>query len=193
MKVLVACEFSGVVRDAFARRGHDAWSCDLEPSEAGGSHLQFDVRDAILDWDWDLMIAHPPCPYLSRSGVRWLYEQPGRWELMREAAQFFKALWEANIPKIAIENPIPHRYGIEPLAGRYSQIIQPWQFGHGEVKATCLWLKGLPLLEPTNVVDGRVPRVHYEGPGKDRWKNRSRTYYGIAEAMAEQWGGPVTT
>ena len=184
MKVLIACEFSGIVRDAFAKLGHDVLSCDLLPTEKPGNHYQGDVTE-ILNEKWDLMIAHPPCTYLCNSGVRWLYSQKGRWLKMEDARKFFMLLYTANIPKICVENPIPHRHANLPP---YTQIIQPYMFGHGETKATCLWLKNLPLLTPTNEVKGRKARVHYEPPGIDRWKNRSRTYAGIATAMAEQWG-----
>ena len=184
MKVLIACEFSGIVRDAFAKLGHDVLSCDLLPTEKPGNHYQGDVRE-ILNEKWDLMIAHPPCTYLCNSGVRWLYSQKDRWLKMEDASKFFMLLYTANIPKICIENPIPHRHANLPP---YTQIIQPYMFGHGETKSTCLWLKNLPLLTPTNEVKGRKPRVHYESPGIDRWKNRSRTYTGIATAMVEQWG-----
>lgn len=185
MKVLIACEFSGIVREAFARLGHDAWSCDLLPTEIPGKHYQGDVMD-ILHEDWDLMIAHPPCTDLASSGARWFPEKrtDGRqWN----AIDFFMTLVLADIPKIAIENPI----GImSSFYRKPDQIIQPWQFGHGETKATCLWLKNLPPLQPTNIVDGREARVHRMPPGPDRWKERSRTYTGIAEAMATQWGIP---
>lgn len=184
MKVLVACEFSGVVRDAFINNGHDAISCDILPSERSGPHIIGDVI-SLLDETWDIMIAHPPCTYLCNSGVRWLHEIPGREELMEAASEFFYKFIKCDIDKVCIENPIPHKYGCLPA---YNQIIHPWMFGHGETKATCLWLKGLPLLEPANVVKGREPRVHYESPGPERQKNRSRTFTGIASAMAEQWG-----
>lgn len=190
MRVLVACEYSGTVRDAFIRRGHEAMSCDLLPTESEGPHYQGDVFD-IIDQNWDLMIAHPPCTYLCNSGVRWLYKgeelNTERWEQMREAINFFMRLKEANIPRIAIENPIMHRHA-KGTIGEQTQVIQPWQFGHGETKATCLWLKNLPPLTPTNIVDGREARIHKLPPSKDRWKIRSTTYIGIAEAMAEQWG-----
>jgi len=187
VRVLVACEFSGIVREAFRAKGHDAWSCDLLATEIEGQHIQDDVLKHLND-SWDLMIAHPDCTYLANCGVRWLYVQPDRPEKMLKAVQFFRRLWESSIPKIAMENPIPHPYGLTILnVGKYSQIIQPWQFGHGETKATCLWLKNLPLLKPTNVVEGRKGRVHHEPPSPDRWKNRSRTLEGIAQAMAEQW------
>ena len=182
MRVLVACEFSGIVREAFRKRGHDAWSCDLLPTEIPGNHIQ----DNVLYWlkfiSWDLMIAHPPCTYLAVSGARWF---KGKRREQREALDFIAELMNAAVPRIAIENPIGV---ISTKIRKPDQIIQPWQFGHGETKATCLWLKNLPLLEPTNVVEGRVARVHREPPSKDRWKNRSRTYQGIANAMAEQWG-----
>ena len=188
MKVLVACEFSGIVREAFRARGHYAFSCDLLPNEDNSLyHLQDDVMLWLHD-GWDLMIAHPPCTYLANSGVRWLYEKEGRWKEMRKAAKFFKALLEAPIEKICVENPIMHKYGIEVIGRKYDQIIQPWQFGHGETKATCLWLKNLSKLEPTKVVEEREQRVWKLPPSKDRWKLRSRTYKGIAKAMAEQWG-----
>lgn len=189
MKVLVACEFSGIVRDAFAARGHDAWSCDLLPSERAGKHAQCDVRKFLTAYvePWDLMIAHPPCTYLCNSGVRWLHTQSLRRQQMIEAAHFFKALLNAPINRICVENPIPHKYAVDIIGEKYSQIIQPWQFGHPETKATCLWLKGLPKLKPTNIVSGRNPRVHFASPGPDRWKERSRTLPGIADAMAQQW------
>ena len=187
MKVLVACEFSGIVRDAFAARGHDAWSCDLLPTERPGQHYQGDVFDIIED-GWELMIAHPPCTYLANSGVRWLHEKPGRWILMNDGANFFFELLHAPIKRICIENPIPHKYAVEVIGRKYTQTIQPWQFGHGETKRTCLWLRRLPPLVPTDIVDGREPRVHHMPPGPDQWKNRSRFYPGIAAAMAEQWG-----
>lgn len=185
MRVLVACEFSGVVRDAFAALGHDAWSCDLLPCERAGQHYRCDVRDIILSrtaGPWDLMIAHPPCTHLAVSGARWFKNKEAQQIV---AISFVVWLLSCGIPSICLENPI----GILSTRIRKpEQIIQPWQFGHGEVKATCLWLKGLPLLTPTNIVDGRVARVHREPPGPDRWKNRSRTFEGIANAMADQWG-----
>lgn len=199
MKVLVACEFSGTVRNAFTDRGHDAWSCDLLDTEQPGKHITGDVLN-VLDEDWDLMICHPPCTYLTNAGVRHLHDHVSsskwtrtsvsgseRWVAMHEGARFFNALWRSKIPQIAVENPIPHCYA-KDIIGQYSQIIQPWQFGHGETKATCLWLKNLPKLTPTNIVEGRNARIHLMPPGPDRWKNRSRTFQGIANAMAEQWG-----
>tara|TARA_R110000823_G_scaffold215326_1_gene344976 strand:+ start:107 stop:682 length:576 start_codon:yes stop_codon:yes gene_type:complete len=187
MRVLVACEYSGKVRDAFIAQGHDAISCDILPTDSLGPHYQGDVFD-IIDQDWDLMIAHPPCTYLTNSGVRWLHERPERWGQLKDGAEFFKALLEADIPKIAVENPIMHKYAVEIIGRRQDQIIQPWQFGHGETKATGFWLKGLPKLQPTEIVDGRQQRVHLLPPSKDRWKLRSTTYQGIADAMALQWG-----
>jgi site-specific DNA-cytosine methylase len=181
MRVLVACEFSGIVREAFRAKGHDAWSCDLLDTEIPGQHIQGDVLKR-LNGGWDLLIAFPPCTHLAVSGARWFKDKKID---QTYAYNFFMAFANALEPRVAIENPI----GI--MSTRYrkpDQIIQPWQFGHGETKATCLWLKGLPLLQPTNIVDGRTPRVHHESPGPDRWKNRSRTYQGIADAMAEQWG-----
>ena len=199
MKVLVACEFSGAVRDAFRALGHDAWSCDLLPSETEGLHIQDDVLNRLTWTHWDLLVAHPPCTFLANSGVRWLYggkgttPDPVRWEKMKAGAEFFKALLDAPIERVAVENPIMHRYAREIVGRGHDQTIQPWQFGHGETKATCLWLKGLPKLVPTKIVDGRQPRVHFASPGPDRWKERSRTMTGIAEAMAAQWGGRVET
>lgn len=186
MKVLVACEYSGTVRDAFIKRGHDAMSCDLLPTDKAGPHYQGDVFDIIND-GFDLMIAHPPCTYLCNSGVRWLHTDKSRMDKMREGAEFFKKLLECNIPKIAIENPIMHKYAKEIIGRNQDQIIQPWQYGHGETKATCLWLKGLPHLKPTNIVQGRTQRIHLLPPSKDRWKLRSTTFQGIADAMADQW------
>jgi hypothetical protein len=197
MRVFVSCEFSGAVRDAFRRLGHDAWSCDLDGIEPEGDwpnyHVYGDCR-RFMGKSWDLMIAHPPCTFLANSGVRWLYggkgtkRDPTRWRDMQKAADFFKELLDAPIDKIAVENPIMHKYGREIIGRPCNQIIQPWQFGHGETKATCLWLKGLPELKPTNIVSGRNPRVHFASPSPDRWKERSRTLPGIAYAMAEQWG-----
>lgn len=197
MRVLVACEFSGIVREAFRQRGHDAWSCDLLAAEDNSRyHRQSDVRELLADGRrWDLLIAHPPCTYLCNSGVRWLYQggkgttpDPARWDGLRKAATFFELFLRGNdIPRVAIENPIMHRHATELINARADQIVQPWQFGHGEIKATCLWLRNLPPLQPTQVVDGRRGRVHFESPGPDRWKNRSRTYQGIADAMADQW------
>jgi site-specific DNA-cytosine methylase len=180
-RVLIACEFSGVVRDAFRARGHDAVSCDLLPSEAPGPHIQGDVLSVLGD-GWDIMIAHPPCTHLAVSGARWFKDKQRE---QAEAIAFVLMLAGAPIQRIAIENPI----GV--LSSRWrkpNQIIQPWQFGHGETKGTCLWLKNLPQLFPTDVVAGREGRVWREAPSPDRWKNRSRTLSGIAEAMASQWG-----
>lgn len=188
MKVLIACEYSGTVRDAFIRLGHQAISCDLLQTDVPGPHYKGDVFDIIGD-GWDLMIAHPPCTYLCNSGVRWLKTDPTRWDKMRDGATFFKTLLEAPIARIAIENPIMHGYGKEIIGTSYTQLIQPWQFGHGETKATCLWLKNLPMLAPTDIVEGREQRLHRLPPSNDRWKLRSKTYQGIAEAMAAQWGG----
>lgn len=187
MKVLVACEYSGVVRDAFAARGHDAWSCDILPSEKPGNHMQGDVT-SLLDLGWDLIIAHPPCTYLCNSGVRWLHESPERWGAMRAGADFFRLFLAAKCKRVCVENPIMHKYARERVGGAHSQVIQPWQFGHGETKATCLWLKGLPLLTPTNIVSGREGKCHKTPPSADRGKIRSRTYEGIGAAMAAQWG-----
>lgn len=196
MKVLVACEYSGTVRDAFLARGHDAMSCDLLPTDVPGPHYQGDVRD-ILDKDWDLMVAHPDCTYLCRAGQRWLHaepdERPGklkglpRYHAMWEAVQFFRTLQNAPIPMIAVENPRPNSE-VVPFIGKPTQVIQPWEHGHGETKATGLWLKGLPEIVPTNVVAGRHGAVWRMGPSPDRWKLRSITYPGIAAALAAQWG-----
>lgn len=181
MTVLVACEFSGVVRDAFIARGHKAMSCDLLPSERPGPHYQGDIHELDLS-QYDLMIAHPPCTYLAVSGARWFKSrQAEQWE----ALQFVNWLLQADVPRIALENPVSI---VSTCIRKPDQIIQPWQFGHHEVKATCLWLKGLPALSPTNVVNGRTPRVWYASPSPERWKERSRTLAGIAEAMASQWG-----
>lgn len=183
MKVLIACEYSGAVRDAFIRGGHDAMSCDLLPTEAPGPHYQGDVRD-VLDYPWDLMIAHPPCTHLSVSGARH-FEAKRMDGRQQSAVSFFMALARAHIPMIAIENPVCI---MSSMWRKPDQVIQPWQFGHGETKATCLWLKGLPLLRPTDVVEGRESRIHRMPPSAERWKERSRTFSGIAEAMATQWG-----
>lgn len=181
MKVLVACEFSGVVREAFRAKGHDALSCDLLPSEIPGNHYQGDVRD-VIDNGFDLMVAHPPCTHLAVSGARWFKNKKAE---QKEALDFVRFLMDANIPKIAIENPISI---ISSHIRKPDQIIQPWQFGHGETKATCIWLKNIPLLQSTNIVDGRKNRIHKLPPSENRWKERSRTYTGIAQAMADQWG-----
>lgn len=188
MKVLVACEYSGAVRDAFRARGHEAMSCDLLPTEVPGPHYQFPVQD-VLGEGWDLLIAHPPCTHLAVSGARWFKDKAHE---QAEALAFVRLLLAAPIPRIALENPISI---ISSRIRKPDQIIQPWQYGHGETKATCLWLKGLPPLTPTNIVDGREARVHKMSPGPARWKERSRTYQGVADAMASQWGhlsNPVT-
>ena len=192
LRVLVACEFSGIVRDAFIRIGHEAISCDTHPSEQPGPHYQGDVRD-ILNDGWDMMIAHPPCRFLCNSGVRWLYNPDDtlnheRWEQMRPAAELFLELWHAPIDRICIENSIMHQYAAELVGGRQDQIIQPWQFGHGETKAICLWLKNLQRLRSTNIVTGRIARVHRTPPGPNQWRDRSRFLLGIADGMADQWG-----
>jgi hypothetical protein len=184
VKVLIACEFSGVVREAFRKLGHEAFSCDLLDTEVPGAHIKRDILQ-VIDANrgfFDLMIAHPPCTYLAVSGARWFKE---RAELQKDALEFVKKLMDAPIPRIAVENPIGV---ISSMIRKPDQIVQPWMFGHGETKATCLWLKNLPKLEPTNIVSGRVGRVWREPPSPDRWKNRSRTYTGLAGAMASQWG-----
>jgi hypothetical protein len=198
MKVLIACEFSGIVRDAFAARGHDAWSCDLLPCEQGGQHIQGDCPE-VLQQGWDLMVAHPPCTYLTVSANKWMkpefmHKFPDRPRQRQEAIAFFMALYNAPIERVAVENPI----GIMSSTFRKpDQVIQPWMFGHGETKATCLWLRGLPPLQPTHRKDdffcaqepeARGQRLHKLPPSPDRWKERSRTFQGIADAMAEQWG-----
>jgi site-specific DNA-cytosine methylase len=184
MRVLVACEYSGVVRDAFRAQGHDAWSCDLLPCDADQKHhIQGDVIP-VLDYDWDLIIAHPPCNHLAVSGARWFKDKQadGR---QQAGVDFFMQMINAPAPMVAVENPI----GIMSTHYRKpDQIIQPWQYGHGETKATCLWLKGLPKLQPTDIVEGREQRIHRLPPSEDRWKIRSTTFKGIAEAMATQWG-----
>lgn len=182
-KVLIACEYSGVVRDAFRMRGHDAWSCDILPTDVDGPHYQQDVLE-ILGFGWDLMIAHPPCTHLAVSGARYFAEKraDGR---QQKAIDFFMALASAPIPRIAIENPICI---MSSQWRKPDQIIQPWMFGHGETKATCLWLKGIAPLIPTNIVEGREQRIWKMPPSKTRWKERSRTFFGVADAMAIQWG-----
>jgi hypothetical protein len=196
MRVLVACEYSGRVRDAFTAKGHSAISCDLLPSDAPGEHYQGDIFD--LDFtEFDLMVAHPPCTYLSNSGVVHLHKDAKRWLDLFDGAEFFKKLMDLPIPKIAIENPIMHKYAKKLIGDvKQSQVVQPWMFGHMEQKATCLWLKGLPALTPTDNVKEPMlelpknirERLHYLPPSKDRWKLRSTTYQGIADAMAAQWG-----
>jgi hypothetical protein len=253
VKVLIACEFSGTVRDAFAERGHYARSVDLLPTEShaqpvrfradfgcfdhpaymagceacehdepwchlhdafayecpclgptedeaeyadtcehGARHLSGDLFTVEDIESYDLLIAHPPCTRLTNSGVRWLNER-NLWADLDEAAAFFRRILALPIERIAVENPIPHKYALERIGQRYTQIVQPWQFGHGETKATCLWLKNLPPLIPTNIVSGREQRVHLMPPGPDRWKERSRFFPGIAAAMAEQWGNQPAT
>lgn len=183
MRILVACEESGRVRDAFIRRGHDAMSCDLLPTASPGPHYRGDVQDVLGD-GWDLMVAHPPCDHLAVSGARWFPEKraDGR---QQAALEFVGLLLDADIPRIALENPVSI---ISSHFRKPDQIIQPWQFGHGETKATCLWLKNLPPLTPTELVEGREPAVWKMPPGPDRKRLRSRTYHGVAEAMAAQWG-----
>lgn len=212
MRVLVACEFSGVVRRAFAARGHTAWSCDILPAEDGSEfHWEADICEVLrmTPGYWDLLIAHPPCTYLTNAGAKHLYiggkkkngPDERRWTDMRAAAQFFNELWLADIPGICVENPVMHCHATKLIANDYAQIVQPYEYGHAETKKTCLWLRGLPLLQPTKIIppdyerfppgkgNGYDPRVHYASPGPDRWKERSRTMTGIAEAMAAQWGG----
>lgn len=183
MRILVACEYSGTVRDAFAKLGHFTMSCDLLPTDKPGNHYQGDVMD-IIDHDWDLMIAHPPCTHLAVSGARHFAAKQAS-GVQQEALDFVQKLLDAPIPRIALENPVSI---ISTRIRKPDQIIQPWQYGHGETKATCLWLKNLPLLTPTNIVEGREARIHKLPPSADRWKIRSTTYQGIADAMAVQWG-----
>lgn len=196
MRILIACEFSGIVRDAFRARGHDAWSCDLLPSESEqGPHFQGNVQEIIHE-KWDILIAHPPCTYLANSGVQHLHKDATRWEKLREAREFFLELLNAPIPKRAIENPVPHCYAKLP---KYTQIIHPWQFGHEVQKKTCLWLRDLPPLVPSKIVGKGERYFRKDGtsngskwyqlpPSGERWKHRSRTFQGIADAMAAQWG-----
>jgi hypothetical protein len=181
MRVLVACEYSGTVRDAFIAKGHDAMSCDLLPTDKPGPHYQGDVFDVIND-GWDLMIAHPPCTHLAVSGARWFKDKVTE---QAEALDFVQRLMNAHIDRICIENPVSI---ISSRIRKPDQTIQPWQFGHGETKRTCLWLKGLPKLVPTDIVDGRYQRIWKLPPSPDRWKIRSATFQGIADAMANQWG-----
>jgi len=198
MRVLIGCETSGIVRRAFLDRGHDAWSCDVLPAEdRSNRHIQCDVRE-LLDDGWDLLaVMHPPCTRLCNSGVRWLsVPPPGKTaEQMQaelvEGAALFSACWNAPIDRIAVENPVMHRHA-KALIQNYqppAQSIQPWEYGHGETKRTCFWLKGLPPLKPTNIVAGREQRVHRMPPSPDRWRHRSRFFPGVAAAMADQWGG----
>lgn len=201
-RILVACEFSGTVRRAFAARGYDAWSCDLLPSEdRSNKHIVGDAREILSDgWDM-LVVAHPPCTRLCNSGVRWLSTPPPGKTLaqmqqeLRDGADLFSAFWNAPIERVCVENPVMHRHA-KALIRNYqepAQSVQPWQYGHGEVKRTCFWLRNLPALTPTNIVEGRTPRVHRMPPGPDRWKERSRFFPGIAEAMADQWGDFLST
>lgn len=203
MRVLIGCEYSGTVRDAFRRRGHDAWSCDMLPSDSPGPHhFQADLLDVIADYQWDALIAFPPCTYLANSGARWLYEQgtrnrvESRWTAMRDGAAFFRRLWTCDAELVALENPIQHRHAREAHGLTPSQTIQPYQFGHEEQKATQLYLRGFPLLKETHNVHAAMltlplkarQRVWRLGPSEDRWKQRSTTFAGIAAAMASQWG-----
>ncbi len=183
MRVLIACEFSGIVRDAFLSRGHEAMSCDLLPTERSGPHYQGDVRD-VVDYPWDLMIAHPPCTHLAVSGARHFSSKRMAGQ-QQAAVSFVMMLARSRVPRIAIENPVSI---LSSAWRRPDQIVQPWMFGHGETKATCLWLKELPPLQSTCQVDGRAARVHRMPPSPERWRERSRTYQGIADAMADQWG-----
>jgi hypothetical protein len=197
LNVLIGCEYSATVRDAFRSRGHNAWSCDLLPCDGDPEyHIQGDLSLALDHLEWDLAIFHPPCIYMANSGVSWLHKDPSRWSKLDLAAQFFLTCWDANIPRIAIENPVMHKYSKERIRGmKQTQVIQPYDFGHLEQKATCLWLKNLPPLVPTSdlkaqtkaLPDNIRQRLHYLPPSPDRWKLRSKTYQGIADAMATQW------
>jgi hypothetical protein len=196
MKALIACEYSGRVRDAFRLNGHDAWSCDLLPTDANPDyHYQCDVREIIND-DWDLIIAHPDCTYITNSGVCHLHKDASRWRKLWGACEFFKLFLNNKCEQVCIENPIPHKYALGWIGKKYDQIIHPWQFGHPESKSTCLWLKGLLKLKEENNVnaemmllpDNERQRLHYLPPSKDRWKIRSTTFQGIANGMANQWG-----
>jgi len=184
MRVLVACEFSGIVRDAFKLRGHDAWSCDIEPTEKPGNHFQCDVSTLLYD-SWDLMIAHPPCTYLAVSGNRWFKLDPSRYDKQVAALDFVRLLLNAPIKRICLENPVSV---ISSKIRKPDQVIQPWMFGHHDRKATCLWLKNLPCLRPTRIVEPLFSSVHHAAPGPNRQKDRSRTFQYIADAMADQWG-----
>jgi hypothetical protein len=195
MKVLIACEYSGIVRDAFAAKGHDAWSCDILPTESPGNHFQGDILEH-LDKGWDLMIAHPPCTHLAVSGARWFTEGKKPWSLQEDALDFVRKLLDAPIDKIALENPVSV---ISTKIKKPNQIIQPFEYGHDVTKRTCLWLKNLPNLKPTKIVKPdivlvngkKMSRMHYESfklPSKERSKVRSKFYTGIAQAMADQWG-----
>jgi hypothetical protein len=197
MKILVACEMSGVVTRAFRDRGHEAYSCDILATLGNPDwHIQRDVKEVLEENDvylWDMLIGFPPCTYLCNSGVRWLYRKDktwnySRWKNMREGAEFFRLLFNSGIPKICIENPVMHRYAKDIIGETFTQSVQPWQFGHGYCKRTCLWLKGLPNLKPSNIVDGRDQLIHKMPPSKDRAIKRSLTPVGLAEAMANQWG-----
>lgn len=206
LKVLVACEYSGVFREAFTALGHDAWSCDLLDTEIPGKHHVGDALEFLYSQPWDLLVAHPPCTYLCNSGVRWLYGGKGktielnRWHRMEQAAAFFREFLLAPVPRIAVENPIMHGEGKLRVGSGPTQIVQPWMFGHKEMKATGWWLRGLEPLKPTNNV-GPPPsdpqerkhwaKVHRASPGPDRWRDRSRSYKGMAKAASEQWAGPA--
>lgn len=196
MRVLIACEFSGRVRQAFRDRGHDAWSCDLLMADDHSPyHIKGDVTDALTG-DWELMIGHPPCTFLANSGVSHLHKDPDRWGQLDKAAEFFRKLLNSGIPKVCIENPIPHKYAVERIGRKYDQIVQPYMFGHLESKATCFWLNGLKPLAPTSDLKRETmalparkrQRLHFLPPSPTRWKQRSTTYQGIANALAEQYG-----
>jgi hypothetical protein len=196
-EVLIACEFSGIVRNAFRKKGFDAWSCDIRETENHPQHhFQENVKQIIKKYDWDLMIAHPPCTYLSNSGVRWLYENEDRWQKMIDGAVFFRELLNSDIEHIAVENPIMHKWAKKVIGRDYDDSIQPYDFGHPVSKRTCFWLKNLPELQPTNVLEkkgdtwrNQTPSGQNKlGPSDDRSKERSRFWPGVADAMADQWG-----
>ena len=191
MKVLIACEYSGIVRDAFLRAGHDAMSCDILPTESPGPHYQGNVMDILHD-GWDLMVGHPPCTYFTNAGNRWYWEdstvctKEERWKRFYQAVDFWRMLWNAPIERIALENPEPSKYAAH-FIGKPNDKVQPYHYGHKETKGICLWLKNLPPLMSTMMMEEPEPLVHFASPGEDRAKIRSRFYEGIAAAMVHQW------
>jgi hypothetical protein len=195
LRVLVACEYSGIVREAFRLCGWDAWSCDFLPTEIPGQHIEGDVTPYLSNQHWDLLVGHPTCTYLCNSGAKHLYlgmkkengRNEERWASMKNGADFFLKLWNAPVKHICLENPIMLGHAKKLIGVEQSQVIHPYEHGHGEMKSTCLWLKNLPLIKPSNIVSGREQRVHLMAPGPDRWKDRSRTYPGIAKALADQF------
>ncbi len=199
-RILIGCEFSGRVREAFKKKGWDAWSCDFLPTEIPGQHIQGDVLKHLND-GWHMAIFHPPCTFIANSGARWLFEKENRWEELAKATAFFKSLLNAPIPHIAVENPLPHKWGAEQIGRKYDQRVQPYQFGVPQKKGICLWLKNLPLLVPTNILTPPKDKTELKkwetvwraAPGKEQWKIRSRTFQGVADAMAEQWGALIAS